>query len=662
MSSLRHGVYWFTRRACGLLGALAAAGALLLVVAPAASAHAALLFTSPAADSAVPVSPAVLTLTFDEPVTTAGPPVTLTGTAGRRVVLGLAGQSGGRSVVTVPVEGRLSAGVYTVAWQVISADGDPVSAQYEFAVGPAPASLGSAAASAQPSTPGQWPLAAARWLLFAGLAMALGGLAGRALARLYRQAPAMPLPSPWALRGSLLGLAAGVVLAVLQLGGGSLSAGLADLSVPRLLSSGPGVIAAVEVASFAVAAVLLRLRRPAWAVGPLLAVVGAEGIRGHPESIVPVGGALLTWAHLLAVTLWAGMLLYVVRAGIAWRACPAAARALVRLYSRAAAWLFALVVATGLVSALVLVPLGSLFTTGYGWVLVVKVVLVATAAALALAGRRRLRQRPAPEGGPALATRSEAGMLAGVLAAAGLLTALPAPAAPVQALPFPPPASGPVVPVGGRAGEVGIYGTASAGQIVLHLAAPQDSGSQEQQIPAALTLASPGGPLHALTARGCGPGCLVAPVRWVTGDNLLALHVTPVGAVGGTATAEIPWPPASGDQLLRRVAAVLRATPGMTLDELVTSDTAFGPGRAYATRLTGSQFLATEPYASGVAAVAVLAPAAGGQVRLLLGFPADGIWAGLTLGAGDHIVAETLTDPDHLITRRFRYPGTGGVR
>src|SRR5216683_1495763 len=588
MSSLRHGVYWFTRRACGLLGALAAAGALLLVVAPAASAHAALLFTSPAADSAVPVSPAVLTLTFDEPVTTAGPPVTLTGTAGRRVVLGLAGQSGGRSVVTVPVEGRLSAGVYTVAWQVISADGDPVSAQYEFAVGPAPASLGSAAASAQPSTPGQWPLAAARWLLFAGLAMALGGLAGRALARLYRQAPAMPLPSPWALRGSLLGLAAGVVLAVLQLGGGSLSAGLADLSVPRLLSSGPGVIAAVEVASFAVAAVLLRLRRPAWAVGPLLAVVGAEGIRGHPESIVPVGGALLTWAHLLAATLWAGMLLYVVRAGIAWRACPAAARALVRLYSRAAAWLFALVVATGLVSALVLVPLGSLFTTGYGWVLVVKVVLVATAAALALAGRRRLRQRPAPEGGPALATRSEAGMLAGVLAAAGLLTALP--------------------------------------------------------------------------ARGCGPGCLVAPVRWVTGDNLLALHVTPVGAVGGTATAEIPWPRASGDQLLRRVAAVLRATPGMTLDELVTSDTAFGPGRAYATRLTGSQFLATEPYASGVAAVAVLAPAAGGQVRLLLGFPADGIWAGLTLGAGDHIVAETLTDPDHLITRRFRYPGTGGVR
>ncbi len=132
------------------------------------------------------------------------------------------------------------------------------------------------------------------------------------------------------------------------------------------------MIAAVEVASFAAAAVLLRMRRAAWAVGPLLAVVAAEGLRAHPESVVPVGGALLTWAHLLSAALWAGMLLYVVRAGIAWREHPEAVRALVRLYSRAAVWLFALVVVTGVVSALVLVPLRSLFTTDYGRVLIVK--------------------------------------------------------------------------------------------------------------------------------------------------------------------------------------------------------------------------------------------------------------------------------------------------
>src|SRR6266702_4387480 len=349
MTALRHRVRWFARRACGLLGALTVAGIALAATAPAASAHATLLFTSPAADSAVPVSPDAITLTFNEQVTLVGTPVTLAGPGGRTI-----------------------------------------------AVGPAPASLSGAAAAA-PSTPGQWQLAVARWLLFAGLAGALGGLAGRGLAGLYRQAPPVPLPGPWALRGSLLGLAAGVVLAALQLGAGSLSAGLAHLSVPKLLSSGPGVVVAVELASFAVAAVLLRLQRPRWAVLPLLAVVAAEGMRAHPESVVPGGGALLTWAHLLAAALWAGMLFYVVRAGIAWRADPGAVRGLIGLYARAAAWLFAVVVVTGVVSAVVLVqPLGDLLTTGYGRVLLIKAGLVAAAAALAVAGRMWLRHRPRP--------------------------------------------------------------------------------------------------------------------------------------------------------------------------------------------------------------------------------------------------------------------------
>src|SRR6266700_2432603 len=237
MTALRHRVRWIARRACGLLGALTVAGIALAATAPAASAHATLLFTSPAADSAVPVSPDAITLTFNEPVTLVGTPVTLAGPGGRKIALGAARESGGRSVVTVPVAARLPDGVYTVSWQVISADGDLVGSQYEFAVGPAPASLAGAAVAA-PSTPGQWPLAAARWVLFAGLAAALGGLAGRGLARLYRDAPPGPLPGPWALRGALLGLAAGVVLAAMQLGGGSLPAGLAHLSVPRLLSSG----------------------------------------------------------------------------------------------------------------------------------------------------------------------------------------------------------------------------------------------------------------------------------------------------------------------------------------------------------------------------------------------------------------------------------------
>jgi copper transport protein len=640
------------RLAARLAGILAAAGVLLAVAAPAASAHATLLFTSPAAGSAVPSAPAVITLTFNEAVTLVGTPVTLAGPGGQRSGLGPARESAGRSVVSVPVTGRLAHGVYTVSWQVISSDGDLVGSEFRFAVGPAPASLSSAAVSAAPSAPGQWPTAILRWALFAALAVALGG-AGRAGAgrAVPGACPPVPLPSPWALRASLLGVVAGAGLAALLTGSGNLVSGVAHLSVLRLLSSGPGVIAAVEVASFAVAAALLRLRRPGWAAVPLLAVVGAEGLRAHPVSVAGTGGAVLTWAHLLAAALWAGMLLYVVRAAIAWREHPAAVRALVRLYAWAAAWLFALVVVTGLVAALVLVrPLSDLFSTGYGRILLVKAGLVGVAAALALAGRRWLRHRPAPGAGPAVATRVESGTLAGVLTVAALLTTLAAPALAGSggALPFPPPASGPVVPLGGRAGEVGIYAIASAGQIVLQLATPEENGAAEPRFTVAMTLAGPHGTPRALPVRGCGPGCMVAPVMWKRGDNLLTLRVTASGWTGGTASLDVPWPPAPGAALLRRALAAMRQVPAMTVYEQVTSNTARGAGMMHSIGISGRQFLGSEPYAGGTVPVVNLVTGSGGQQVLYVGFPDASTWVQLTVGAHDapyRFAHEILVDP-----------------
>jgi copper transport protein len=122
----------------------------------------------------------------------------------------------------------------------------------------------------------------------------------------------------------------------------------------------------------------------------------------------------------------------VLRAALAWRHHPADMRSLIRLYSAAAAWLFTILVISGVISALVLVPLGSLLTTTYGRVLIVKAVLVAVAACLAVAGRVWQRRRPAAGDGPALATKLECGMIAAVLAVTGLLTALTPPATPVK--------------------------------------------------------------------------------------------------------------------------------------------------------------------------------------------------------------------------------------
>ena len=277
--------------------------------------------------------------------------------------------------------------------------------------------------SARLSNPVVWETAVARWLLFAGLSVALGGLAGRGLARQYKGTFPVPLPAPWALRGSLLGAAASAWLALIAVG---------PAHLPRLFASTAGAIAAVEFAAFLIAAALLRLRQPGLSVLPLLGVVGAEGVRAHPESIIPVAGAAITYCHLLPAAIWAGMLFYMLRAAMAWRYHPADMRGLMRLYAAAAAWLFSIVVITGLISALVLVPLRSLLTTTYGRVLIVKAVLVAVAACMAVAGRVWLRHRPAPGAGPARATKVECGTIAVVLAVTGLLTALTPPATPVR--------------------------------------------------------------------------------------------------------------------------------------------------------------------------------------------------------------------------------------
>jgi hypothetical protein len=78
----------------------------------------------------------------------------------------------------------------------------------------------------------------------------------------------------------------------------------------------------------------------------------------------------------------------------------------------------------------VLVPLGSLLTTAYGIVVIIKAAVVAIVAVLAAAGRVWLRRLPAAGAGPALVTKLECGMLAVALAVTGLLTVLTPPAAP----------------------------------------------------------------------------------------------------------------------------------------------------------------------------------------------------------------------------------------
>jgi copper transport protein len=303
------------------------------------------------------------------------------------------------------------------------------------------------------SDPGLWLTGLERGLMLIGLSLALGGLAGRGLALQYaarerardQAAPAalsLPLPPPWALRGCLLGGVASAALAVTAAASPGLAARLALPPVLGLRANATGIAAVIELACFAAAALLLRLRRPGWSVLALVGVVVTEAVRAHPEGIIPAAGALLSLCHVLPAVLWAGLLCYVLRAAAAWRADPAAMQGLVRLYGSAAAWLLSVIAATGILSALLLVPLGSLLTTAYGRLLIVKAALVAVAIGLAVAGRAWLRRRPRPGSGTARATRLELAVLALALAVTGILTVLAPPARPVFSAAARPPGAG----------------------------------------------------------------------------------------------------------------------------------------------------------------------------------------------------------------------------
>jgi copper transport protein len=281
------------------------------------------------------------------------------------------------------------------------------------------------------SVPGLWVTGLERGLLLAGLAVAIGGLSGRGLGRNYKGTFPKPLPEPLALQGCALGLAGAAALIVTALVDPHLATNLARPLVAGPRSAATLVFATVELAFFALAALLLKLGKPGPAVQPLLGVVLAESLRAHPEGLLPLAGALLTICHLLPAVIWAGMLVYVLQAAVAWRADPVAMQGLVKLYGNAATWLFAVVIITGVLSALLLVPLSSLLTTDYGRFLIVKAALVAVVAGLALAGRAALNRLAAPGAGPPRVTKLECATLAAVLVVTGLLTVITPPAKPI---------------------------------------------------------------------------------------------------------------------------------------------------------------------------------------------------------------------------------------
>ncbi|CAM5558406.1 Copper resistance protein D domain-containing protein OS=Streptomyces alboniger OX=132473 GN=CP975_07645 PE=4 SV=1 [Streptomyces alboniger] len=295
-------------------------------------------------------------------------------------------------------------------------------------LGPSAALRGTGEAQA----PGTGGITFLRTVLFAALCVQAGEVFAVGLARRVPGAPLDRVPRAWGAYAAWAGCAAALGLAAIVANGNLVPQELSDLDIGRLYDTRDGRLALVEVNAFVVAALCGRSRRPGTAALPLAAIVAAEALRAHPPvEDAPLVGSGLTLVHLMCGALWAGGLLCVLRMLRRWRVtAPEAGAAVLGLYARVAAVLFAAITVTGTCSTLRRMPPGTvvdqLTQTAYGRALLAKVLLVAVVAVLAVLARRRLG-RSAGRASAYAPARGEVIALGLVVALSALLTAVPVP-------------------------------------------------------------------------------------------------------------------------------------------------------------------------------------------------------------------------------------------
>jgi len=391
-----------------------------------AQAHAVLVRTVPSASGTVNQAPATVQLTYSEQVEPRFASVSVTNAAGEQMTAGRPTREGETLSVAL---GKLQEGWYLVYWRVISADGHPVRGAYTFALGPNPGPAPQFVIPSIDETAATPRLVAARWITLLAAMAAIGLFVLRAF--IARESSAKPFAVAAAV--ALLAAPVYLVLATAQF---SLRSAF-DLSdvVPLLDVSafGKGFLtleACLALFVFA-AGVAIWLDRPRRTVAGLLALTGAllaavatvvvPGTSGHPGTADPRWLAIaLDAVHLGAGSIWLGGLIGLVAL---WRGVTAP---IVARFSSVAIGAVLVLIATGVGASLIHLPtLASLWETGYGQALLVKIALLLVALGLAGVNLRRVRARRTVGSGN---VAGEAVLLTGAVFAAAILTSLAPPA------------------------------------------------------------------------------------------------------------------------------------------------------------------------------------------------------------------------------------------
>lgn len=347
-----------------------------------AFAHAALVSASPADGAVVTNAPALLTLSFSEPVSPLilkliGPDST-TRTLDRFVLKD--------RTLMIEAPANLSAGTHVLSWRVISEDGHPVGGAVVFSIGAPSGHSPISEARADPA------VRTALWLgklgLYLGLLMGLGGAAFATWVGPLPRDARRPVGLFILLGSAALPLAlAAQGLDILDRSPGSLGEA-AVWSAAAGSSFGRTVLAAAVTFLFGLASLALRGRMGRAFSGAALVTVGvALAASGHASAASPQWlMRTAVFAHAVSVSAWAGAL---VPLFFALREPDAVA--VLRRFSR---WIPVLVGLTllsgGILAAVQLERPDTLISTGYGWVLLIKLAWVAILLGLAAANRYRL--------------------------------------------------------------------------------------------------------------------------------------------------------------------------------------------------------------------------------------------------------------------------------
>jgi copper transport protein len=458
-------------RARGRIVVGLAAVATALVLPSAASAHAYLVKTVPAASVVLNAPPPNIQLTYDEAVEPKFAIISVTNAAGRQETTGPVNRSPANpDTLVVPLRPHLPEGWYLIYWRAISVDGHPVSGAFTYAVGPNPGPAPQFAVpniSATATTP---QLLIARWVMFLSVMGAIGLLVLRLLI-------ARPLPrrlGGTSLRAlsvafviaTVVGLIAIPVYLDFSTANDSLRSVFdlgALLPLFRVTAFGRAMVdLEICFALFCIAGwVALWVDRPERehrSIAELVAGCGAllaaaavlivPGAAGHAAQTSPRGLTLaFDWLHLVTGSVWFGGLigLLVLYGSLAARRRVAGLSVVVPRFSNVALVSVLLLGATGIGEAINHMPaVNALWETGYGVAILVKAGLLG--GAMLLASGNLLRSKPRllaarerPElGGPAAGllgtlVSGEAIVVAGAIFAAAVLSSL-APPPPAFAL------------------------------------------------------------------------------------------------------------------------------------------------------------------------------------------------------------------------------------